>query len=439
MRPNVLLLQGPVGPFFARFARDLETRGFNVFKVNFNGGDALFYRRKRAINYQGKLKDWESYLERLLVNNEIGRIYLFGDCRAYHRVARKIAAELGVKVFVFEEGYIRPDFITLEEGGVNGNSLMMDKDIVLSNTASRSKSDVMHPQNVFMRTATYSIVYYLAAALKRTKFKYYQHHRSFSPVREGARWLLSLARKRRYAKKEKAVISELIPQFEDNYFLCPLQVHCDMQVTAHSDFNSIEHFIGDVIASFVEHAPANKALVFKHHPLDRAYTDYSALFENLVSEHGLRGRVFYVHDLCLPTLLKNAQGTVLINSTVGMSSLFHGTPVKTMGRAIYDLEGLTFQGELANFWKNSGAVDDSMFQRFRAYLIERNQLNGSLYRRFNGVNNAAGLIWSSSSLISQHTFDAEKPDNASLPQLKVVGGRDVDNVSVDDQQNDLAA
>lgn len=40
---NVLLLQGPVGPFFSRLAHDLELAGASVHKVNFNAGDSLFY------------------------------------------------------------------------------------------------------------------------------------------------------------------------------------------------------------------------------------------------------------------------------------------------------------------------------------------------------------------------------------------------------------
>jgi len=428
MHRNVLMLQGPVGPFFSRFARDLENRGFNVFKVNFNGGDRAFYRRKQTISYTGKLKDWESYLERLIENRDIGRIYLFGDCRAYHRVARDVAQRLGIRVFVFEEGYIRPDFITLEEFGVNGNSTMMPEEIDFSDWENDTTSQVMHPQRVFPRTAFYSIAYYIAAALQKRKFRYYQHHRSFSPATEGYRWIVSAARKLRYRRKEQNVISELLPQFEGNYFLCPLQVHCDMQVSAHSDFNSIEHFIGEVVSSFIEHAPKNKALVFKHHPLDRGYTDYSVLFENLISENGLRGRVFYVHDLCLPTLLKHAQGTVLINSTVGMSSLFHGTPVKTLGRAIYDKEGLTSQNSLEEFWNNSGDVSQSAYDSFRNFLIHRNQLNGSLYRPFPGINNASGLIWSSQNLVREHTYVAGRPEPVIRPELKVVGGRDIDTL-----------
>ncbi len=40
---RVLLLQGPVGPFFWNLSKDLQKRGADVFKFNFNAGDALFY------------------------------------------------------------------------------------------------------------------------------------------------------------------------------------------------------------------------------------------------------------------------------------------------------------------------------------------------------------------------------------------------------------
>jgi len=431
MRRNVLLLQGPVGPFFALFARDLENRGFNVFKVNFNGGDSLFYRRKRTIDYRGKLKDWEDFLERTLENRDIGRIYLFGDCRVYHRTARQVAERMGVRVFVFEEGYIRPNFITLEESGVNGNSPMVGEKIDLDNLKIETSREALHPRSVFIRTALYAMAYYTSAALNRRKFKYYQHHRNFNPITEGARWILSAYRKMRYRRKEKHVISELLPQFEGNYFLCPLQVHCDMQVSAHSGYNSIEHFIGDVITSFMEHAPKNKAIVFKHHPLDRGYTDYSLLFENLISENGLRGRVFYVHDVDLPTLLKHAQGTVLINSTVGMSSLFHGTPVKTLGTAIYDLPGVTNQQPLDDFWSESGSVSKKTYNQLRQYLVERNQINGSFYKPFPSVSNSAGLIWASGLLNNEHEFEARRMEASDRPSLKVVGGMDVETAAQD--------
>ena len=420
MRRNVLLLQGPIGPFFSRFADDLETRGFRITKVNFNGGDRFFYRRHGAIDFTGRLEDWESWVERLIVNRDIGRIYLFGDCSAYHRIAREVAMHLNVRIFVFEEGYIRPNFITLEENGVNGHSTMMNRQLNIQANPQDLPEEHPQPGRVFLITALYAMLYYWSSAARKSRFSHYRHHRPFEWISEGSRWIWSGLRKWHYARRERETLEQLIPQFEKNYFVCPLQVHCDMQVVVHSNFNSIEHFVGEVLASFREHAPINKAIVFKHHPLDRGYTDYTSLFANLVAELGLQGRVFYVHDVCLPTLLRHAQGTVLINSTVGISSLFHGTPVKTLGDAIYDLPGLTAQTSLDEFWHCERHVDASFFQVFRAFLIQRNQLNGNLYRRVSNQG-ATGIVWSDK-LSSEHVWIEDSVEQLGVPKLVVING-----------------
>ena len=46
---RVLLLQGPVGPFFTRWAEDLRQAGAQVFKVNFNAGDWFYYHGTPSI------------------------------------------------------------------------------------------------------------------------------------------------------------------------------------------------------------------------------------------------------------------------------------------------------------------------------------------------------------------------------------------------------
>jgi len=421
MRRDVLLLQGPIGPFFSRFATDLEARGFRVTKINFNGGDRFFWRGSNALDYTGTLDDWEAWIERLLINRDIGRIYLFGDCRSYHRIAREVARRRGVRVFVFEEGYIRPNFITLEEDGVNAHSSMMTRPVPLVRQPGELPEELQQPQHVFRYTALYSMMYYWASAAAARTFSRYRHHRPSGWLSEGARWIVSGLRKLKYRRRERNVTADLVAQFDDNYFVCPLQVHCDMQVVVHSDFNSIEHFIGEVLASFREHAPINKAIVFKHHPLDRGYTDYTALLDNLVAELGLQGRVFYVHDLCLPTLLRHAQGTVLINSTVGLSSLFHGTPVRTLGKAIYDMPGLTAQMPLDDFWSSDVAVDASSFRAFRDGLVLRNQLNGNFYRRVAG-SVGSGIVWSAP-LEREHSWDESRTERTvGTPHLVLIEG-----------------
>ena len=83
---RVLLLQGPVGPFFARLAADLRDVGAQVFKVNFHAGDWLFYPRA-DLNYQGSLAQWPQALGALLTDWDVDVVLLYGDCRPVHVVA----------------------------------------------------------------------------------------------------------------------------------------------------------------------------------------------------------------------------------------------------------------------------------------------------------------------------------------------------------------
>ena len=104
---RVLMLQGPVGPFFANLAHDLRSVGGKVSKINFHGGDWLFYP-SNATNFRRPMDEWSGFLERFLITNQIDLILLFGDCRPHHLVARDVALKLGITLGVFEEGYARP-------------------------------------------------------------------------------------------------------------------------------------------------------------------------------------------------------------------------------------------------------------------------------------------------------------------------------------------
>jgi len=72
--------------------------------------------------------------------------------------------------------------------------------------------------------------------------------------------------------------------------------------------------------------------------------------------------------------------------------LYHDTPVKALGEAIYDIDGLTHQGTLETFWKDPGIVDKNLYERFRRYLIDKTQINGSLYTEVRN-SDESGLNW----------------------------------------------
>src|SRR3978361_1805772 len=85
---RILLLQGPLGPFFSRLASDLEKAGATVWKINFNGGDWLF-APKRSIPFRGRPDQWPAFFESVLDERNIDTVLLFGDCRPVHRVAHE--------------------------------------------------------------------------------------------------------------------------------------------------------------------------------------------------------------------------------------------------------------------------------------------------------------------------------------------------------------
>lgn len=390
---RILLLQGPVGPFFRRLSFDLTQAGAQVFKVNFNGGDWLFSPRG-AYNYRGHPKDWPVYYESLLAELGIEVVLLFGDCRPIHRAAHEIAVRRQIEVGVFEEGYIRPHYITLERFGVNDNSPIPRAPAFYAQHVPASVDTPLLLGNTYWYATLWAICYYLAASAFHPFFFRYRHHRPLT-WREGFPWLRSLWRKGYFAYKERGITDRLTGHLAGRYFLVPLQVHNDAQIQMHSDFDSVADFIDVVVESFAAHAPKERILVIKHHPMDRGYFDYTRHIRRLVEHFGLEGRCFYIHDQHLPTLLDRACGVVVVNSTVGLSALIHGTPVKTCGKALYDMQGLTFQGPLNQFWESAQEAkpDSELLRSFTDYLVRHSQLNGSYYKRLPGVPTAAGLRW----------------------------------------------
>jgi len=406
---RVLLLQGPVGPFFRRLSRDLEAAGAHVTKINFNGGDWLFHPR-RSIAFRGRMPDWPTFLEKVLVERSIDMVLLFGDCRPVHLMAHKMATRYRLEIGVFEEGYVRPDYITLERYGVNGNSLIPRIPAFYLNAPKMQAPPTVFVGNTYWHSVLWAIGYYLAAVLLWPAFSRYQHHRPLT-LREAWPWVRGVWRKLRYAFKERGVQGELATTYSKRYFLIPLQVHNDAQIRMHSDYDSDQVFIDNAIASFAGHAPADTLLVIKHHPMDRGYHDHTLLIRRLSRRHGVEDRVRYIHDQHLPTLLEHARGVAVINSTVGFSALHHATPVHVCGTAIYDMEGLTYQGTLNDFWKAARefVVSRELYERFRSYLIGHTQLNGSIYRRLPVAGSCAGVIWSPSSAEMTHVVPAPQP------------------------------
>ncbi|WP_354686593.1 capsular biosynthesis protein [Cupriavidus necator] len=374
---HVLLLQGPNGPFFARLRNYLELAGRRVSKVNFNGGDDFFYRRGAIERFTQPMPAWEAFLRKLLVEQRIDAIVVFGSSRRHHRIAARLAKELEIAFWVFEEGYVRPDYITLEEGGVNADSPIAAWELD-SVPAVPRPAQKRHFTHAFAKMAWYSFLYFGGGITRRMTYPHYRHHKPFG-FHEIALWLRAAYRKHRYRAQEREIKARLLADNHPPFFLVALQVYNDSQIRVHSPWRRIEDFIEWTIYSFANNAPADCLLVIKHHPMDRGHTNYERAIADCAARFGATDRVVYIHDAHLPSLLHRCSGLITVNSTTGLQALYHRVPVIALGRCFYAKPGITYQGSLDRFWSECPPVDTRAFTRFRNGLIHGSQVNSSFY------------------------------------------------------------
>jgi len=376
-----LFLQGMATRFFDRLGRALAERGHAVYRVNFNAGDRTFWSLPGAVDFCGRPQEWPEFLDRLIVDNAISDVILFGDCRPLHRAAIRVAESRLLRIHVVEEGYLRPDWITFEEAGVNGNSaLPRDPSWYLERARSLPPwSDPPSVPGSFRRRAFEDVLYTMTSMAGMWRFPFFATHRPYYQLIEYAGWLRRLALKRRAEQRAAAAI-EAIPDGPDPLFLFPLQLDCDYQVRVHSPFRAMYLAIEHVLTSFAGHAPPAARLVVKLHPLDSGLMDWSAQTRHLAVELGIAERIVILDGGDLEKLMARRPAVVTVNSTVGALALARGLPVSALGKAIYDIAGLTHQGELDDFWSAPTPPDAALFDAFRRVLAARSRVRSSTKR-----------------------------------------------------------
>ncbi len=377
---SFLFLQGLATTFFTRLGAALVARGHTVHRINFNGGDRLFWRLPGAVDFRGTLEDWPAFLAGFLEERRITEVLLFGDCRPLHRVAIKLAAHRAIPVHVFEEGYLRPSWITHELGGVNAySSLPRDADWyrAAAKTLPPLRSDLPIAGN-FLRRSVEDVLYNVATVTLGWHFSGYRSHRPWHPFVEYAGWIKKFAEqplaRRRSERAMRAIIGN-----RDPFYLFPLQLDCDFQIREHSPFGRIEPAIDHIVTSFAHHAPRDARLVVKAHPLDNGLTNWRRVTERIATSRGVAARVIYLDEGDLSPLLRRARAVVTINSTVGTLALGEGIPVIALGRAIYDFAGLTDQGSLDDFWTQGKPADLSLVDAFRRVMSDRALVYGGFF------------------------------------------------------------
>jgi len=377
-----LFLQGLSTPFFVRMADAIVARGHKVERINLSGGDRVFWPRLGAVDYRGEFPDWRSFLGGFLHERGVSDVILFGDCRPYHRVAVDLARSRGIAVHVFEEGYFRPDWITLEKDGTNGHSRLPKGPEAYLGEAARLPEGEPPPavqvSGGIARRVRWEILNQIATLFLAPLYPHYKRHRSHHPLREMCGWLMRLAKRpfeRRYAER----LTRYLEAERPSYYLLPLQLETDYQIRRHSRFKSMAHVMEEVLESFARGAPKDAQLVIKLHPLDNGLANFRKHARRIARNLQLGERVLVMDGGHLPSLIARCQGVVVVNSTSGLSALHHGKPVMVLGSAIFNLAGLTFKGPLDRFWRERAAPDAELFKAFRKVVLAQAQVNGSFF------------------------------------------------------------
>lgn len=386
---SCLLLQGPVGPLFDRLALWLESSGTTVNRVVLQGGDLADTQRTDAICFAGLLSQWSEFLRERLLELCVDHIALFGQTRAHHRYAIDVAKSLGIQVVVFEEGYFRPGFVTMELNGVNAFSSTMDRykwipndfNVVATDSASFSFTRGIQPaqsDHHYKKMVLSAISHYFAMYRYQADFPDYCHHRETRLGWYTTYWIRSWVKKYWNDSEDRAVQKRLISGSEQ-YFFVPLQCDDDSQIVVHSPFGNVAEFIGVVLKSFAKHCPPDASIMFKLHPNSRGGKGYRDLIMELALQFQVKERIYYITEGDAPILAEHSNGVVTVNSTVGIQALERGTPVIALGEAVFKRHGVAFMGELDSFWTSATRMEQDDVQMFLAELKNLTQVPCCLY------------------------------------------------------------
>lgn len=381
MNYRILLLQGPVGGFFRFLHRELQQDGFSVRRLVFNGGDILFalgsdYEVVKSVPngfgvfFRDMLRDWAPHA-----------VVLFGDERPIHHAAVEEARKAGIPVWCFEEGYIRPDHVTFEEGGNNANSRLIDG--FDPHIAPRRITPAPKLRGQTSAMARAAIFYFIAHRTTRTLFSDYTHHRERRLRDELRFWIRSLYRRAVSSRHDARLVKSIVSGLHPPFFLVALQVHDDLQLRRHGRGWKNMTFAEMVLESFKRASPAGSRLVIKAHPLDVGHGHHKKNIQLLIETHGLQDRVVYLQSGPLVPIVRHARGLITINSTAGIAALRNDVPVLAFGNALYHVAGLSHQPqrpeELDRFWVSQPPVDKELAWKFGEYVMSEVLLPGSFY------------------------------------------------------------
>jgi capsular polysaccharide export protein len=382
---HFLFLQGPISPYFAEVGAGLRALGHRVSRINLCLGDKLFWRGPGTLDYRGRLADWPGFVGAFLEREGVTDLVLLGEQRPYHRAAIAAAQARGIPVTVTDFGYLRPDWIVLERDGMGPES-RFPRDPAAIRALAASCPPVDAPgrfRDSFRAQAAWDMLFHLASLLRWWPLAPFPHYESFllhHPIPAYLGTGLQLLRRGRETRRDAATLEAL--KGRGPLYLFAMQMETDYSIRAYSRFPDNDTAIAEVVESFARAAPAESHLLVKVHPLDPGLKLWRRRIRRIAAAAGVEARVHFLGG-ALPAdpAILACRGVVTINSTLGIRAVQLGRAVRLLGRAIYDLPGLTWQGEADEFWNAAPPPDPALAESFIRAIIACLHVRGVFYAR----------------------------------------------------------
>jgi capsular polysaccharide export protein len=378
---HFVFLQGMPTPFFRAIGNHLKARGCRITGMNLCVGDWIFWHGTDTVHFRGSLAAWPQFFEHFVTDNSVTDLVLLGEQRRYHRPAVEIAHKRGVRVTVTDFGYLRPDWITLEPDGMSGASRFPRDPVRLRQLAAGMPpvDSVGRYADPFWKMALGDLLFSLSNVFVFYLYPQYRRsdHRSHPLIYFPAMGLRLLTEKSRGVRARQRWTA--FAAGGARYFVFPLQLAHDFQIKAYSPFANLAMAVGFVLESFAAHADPATCLLIKVHPWDPGLENWEALVLNHCRRLGIGDRVVCLDGGNLDTMIAGSAGMVTVNSTSGVRALQLGSPVKVLGKAIYDIAGLTFPGDLDRYWKHAAPPDAELLDAFLRTLAASIQIRGVFF------------------------------------------------------------
>lgn len=377
---NILFLQGPTSSFWRELGQALRSRGCGVFKINVHFGDMVYWRSLNASNYFGPIEGWGDYLDAFMRENKITHVIYYADRVPYHVIAARVAKARGARAIAIENGYLRPDWLTFEIDGMAAHSHFPEDPATILDVGTKVPDPDLEVRygHKFRVEAFHEVAYNLSGYFFRLVFPRYKSDRYYDPLLDYVSFIPRLFRSKKEDRKADAVVADLL-KGEDPFFVFTLQLQSDYQIRVNSPYGHMSQMIEEVVSSFADHADPKAHLVFKLHPHDNGMENWPKVVRNTAKRYGVDDRVVLIDGGDLLAMLAKAKGCLMVNSTAGLHALRAGCPTKVLGVAVFDIAGLTHQGDLKSFWRAPQPVDAVLLDAFVRALAGSIQIKGSFY------------------------------------------------------------